>query len=229
LIPFSKRTLILIKSFRTLDAQKDSEAIESLMRETCFRRHREAKLPGREQKMQHITPLALHQAELQRIQEKLAKVLSRREARELAKKAFVLALEVDEDIRRILQDPRFDKLYDYDGQFFTPRGTSGFHTAFDGLHLLSSLSNTIDIIFKTLPKSSAIECLLDDLDQHRWVAKRRRMNWEECGTLFLVPEETIGEIITAQKHQLAQNPPPLSDEEQAFFRSFEKQLEQIRV
>jgi hypothetical protein len=178
--------------------------------------------------MQHITPLALHQAELQRIQKKLAELLSTREARELAKKAFVLALEVDEDIRRILQDPVIEKLYDYDGQFFTPRGTSGFHTAFDGLHLLSTLSNSIDIVFKTLPKRSAIECLLDDLDQHRWVAKRRRMNWEECGTLCLVPEETIREIITAQKRELAQNPPPLSAEEHAFFKSFEEQLGQIR-
>jgi len=189
------------------------------------------KFPGREKKMHHHTPLDLHQAELQRIQEKLAKFLSRREARELAKKAFVLALEVDEDIGRILQNPLFDKLYEYDGQFFMPRGTSGFHTAFDGLHLLSSLSNSIDIVFRTLPKNSAVECLLDDLDQHRWVAKRRRMNWEELGTLCLVPEETIREIITGQKREQAFNlePPPLSAEEHAFFKSFEKQLEQIRV
>jgi len=177
--------------------------------------------------MQHLTPLGLHQAELQRIQKKLAEFLSPREARELAKKAFVLALEVDDDIRRILQDPIIEELYNYDGQFFTLRGASGFYTAFDGLHLLSTLSNSIDIVFKTLPKRSAIECLLADLDQHRWVAKRRRMNWEDCGTLCLVPEETVREIIDAQKRELALNPPPLSAEEQAFFMYFEKQLEQV--
>src|SRR5215469_17249275 len=181
--------------------------------------------------MQHHTPIDLHNAEAHRIQNKLATFLSARKARELAKQIYSLALEVDEDISRILKDPLAEKLYEYDGQFFTPRGTSGFHTAFDGLHLLSSLSNSIDIVFRTLPKNSAVECLLDDLDQHRWVAKRRRMNWEELGTLCLVPEETIREIITGQKREQAFNlePPPLSAEEHAFFKSFEKQLEQIRV
>jgi len=179
--------------------------------------------------MQHHTPIDLHNAEAHRIQNKLATFLSARKARELAKQIYSLALEVDEDISRILKDPLAEKLYEYDGQFFTPRGTSGFHTAFDGLHLLSSLSNSIDIVFKTLPKRSAIECLLDDLDQHRWVVKRRRMNWEECGTLCLVSEETIREVIDAQKRERALNPPPLSAEEQAFFKYFEKQLEQIRL
>jgi hypothetical protein len=175
--------------------------------------------------MHQHTPLAIH-AEVQRIQSRLAEFLSPREAQELAKQAFDLALDVDEDIGRILQDPLVDKLYEYDGQFFTPRGTSGFHTAFDGLHLLCSLTNSIEILFKTLPKRSAIECLLHDFDQHHWVAKRRRMNWEELGTLGLVPEETIRDIIAAEKRELAVdvNPPPLSAEERAFFKSFEEQL-----
>ena len=53
------------------------------------------------------------------------------------------------------------------------------------------------------------------------------MTWEDCGTLCLVPEETVREIIDAQKRELALNPPPLSAEEQAFFMYFEKQLEQV--
>jgi hypothetical protein len=179
--------------------------------------------------VQHHTPLAFHQAQVQRIQNKLAEFLSARKARELAKQVFDLALEVDEDISRILHDPLVDKLYEYDGQFFTPRGTSGFHTAFDALHVLISLGNSIFTIFRTLPTRSAIRCLLDELSEHRWVAKRRRMNWEELGTLSLVPEETIREIIAAQKRELAVNPPPLSAEEHAFFKSFEDQLEQIRA
>ena len=47
---------------------------------------------------------------------------------------YDLALEVDEDISRVLQDPLAEKLYEYDGQFFTPRSTNGLHTAFDGWH-----------------------------------------------------------------------------------------------
>ncbi len=188
-----------------------------------------AKFPLREQEVQHHTPLAFHQAQVQRIQNKLAEFLAARKARELAKQVFDLALEVDEDIGRILQDPLAEKLYEYDGQFFTPRGKSGFHTAFDALHVLISLGNSIDMLFRTLPTRSAVKCLLNEVGEHRWVAKRRRMNWEELGTLSLVPEEIIREIIAAQKRELAVNPPPLSAEEHAFFKSFEEQLEHIRT
>ena len=72
------------------------------------------------------------------------------------------------------------------------------------------------------PKRSAIKWLLHELDTHRWVAKRRRTNWEELGTLGLIPEETIKEVIRAR---MGLNPPPLSAEEQAFFKFFEEQLE----
>jgi hypothetical protein len=174
--------------------------------------------------VQHYTP---HQAEVQRIQNKLVEFLTPRIARELAEHIYDLALEVEDNINRILQDPRVEKLYEYDGQFFTPRGTNGFHTAFDGLHVLISLGNSIDTLFMTLPMRAAVECLLNELDGHRWVAKRRRMNWEECGTLGLVPEEIIREIIAAQKREQGEQPLPLSVEEHAFFKSFEIQLEQI--
>jgi hypothetical protein len=134
---------------------------------------------------------------------------------------YDLALEVDEDINTILKDPLAGKLYEYDGQFFTPRGRTGFHTAFDTLHVLISLGNWIDIVFMTLPTRTAVKCLLDELGEHRWVAKRRRMNWEELGTLGLVPEEIIlREIIDAETCQQRMNPPPLS-QEQAFFKYFE--------
>jgi len=179
--------------------------------------------------MQHYTPTDFHNAEVHRIQNKLATFLSAHKARELAKQIYNLALEVEEDISSVLKDPLAEKLYEYDGQFFTPRGTTGFHTAFDASHVLISVGNSIDILFKTLPVRCAVKCLLDKLAEHRWVAKRRRMNWEELGTLGLVPEEIIREIVAAQKRELAVNPPPLSAEEQAFFKSFEEQLQQIRA
>ena len=179
--------------------------------------------------MHHNTPLTFEHREVQRLRKELTKFLSPRKARELAKQVFDLALEVDEDISRVLKDPLAEKLYEYDGQFFTPRGTSGFHTAFDALHVLTSLGNSIDILFTTLPTRTAVKCLLDELGEHRWVAKRRRLNWEELGTLGLVPEETIREIIAAQKWELAVKPPPLSAEEHAFFKSFEEQLQQIQA
>lgn len=177
--------------------------------------------------MRYDTALAFHQAEVERIQNKLAAFLSPFEAREVAMRVYDLALDVDQDIHRILQDPLAEKLYEYDGQFFTPRSTSGFHTAFDGLHVLKSLGSWIDTIFMGRPKCSAIKWLLHELDTHRWVAKRRRTNWEELGTLGLIPEERIKEVIRQQEYgaRMGLNPPPLSAEEQAFFTFFEEQLE----
>jgi hypothetical protein len=99
-------------------------------------------------------------------------------------------LEIDEEIGRILKDPLVRRLYEYDGQFFTPRGTRGFHTAFDGSNLLKWLSDSIlATIFRGREKHVAIRWLLDELGKHAWVAKRRRMNWEESHALDLVPKE----------------------------------------
>jgi len=180
--------------------------------------------------MQHYPALPLHQAEVELIQSKLAAFLPPRQARELTMQIYDLALDIDEDIDGILQDPSVQKLYEYDGRFFTPRDRGGFHTVFNGLHILRSLGNFIDIFFKARPRRSAIRWLLDELRMHRWVAKRRRMNWEEFGTLGLIPDETIQEIMEAQRRaELDHNPPPLAAEEQAFFKSFEEQLERINL
>ena len=121
------------------------------------------------------------------------------------------------------------RLYDYDGQFFTPRGTRGFHTAFDGFHLLNWLSDsTLATFFRGREKRFAIRWLLDELGKHAWVAKRRRMNWEESHTLDLMPKEAFEAIIngaSGRRTDVEADPPPLSLEEQAFFQSFEEQIE----
>jgi len=164
--------------------------------------------------------------EVNYIQNRLSKFLPWANARELAKQVYDLVIDVDKDIDRILRDPLAEKLYEYDGQFFTPRDSSGFHTAFDGRHILRSLGNSVDTVFKALPRQSAIKALLDDIDTYRWLARRRRMNWEEFRTLGLIPEEIIRQIVAAHKRE--SGPAPLSDEEQTFFKSFEEQLEQSR-
>jgi len=182
----------------------------------------ETKITKRSSEMR--TSSAFHKAEVELIQSKLAEFLLPHEARELTMQVCNLAMDVDIDIDRILQDPLVGRLYEYDGQFFTPRGAGGFHTAFDGLHILKSLRNCIDTFFKARSKRSAIRWLLDELNMHRWVARRRRTNWEECGTLGLMPKETIQEIMDAQGQGGRLPPPPLSAEEQAFFKSFEEEL-----
>jgi hypothetical protein len=137
-----------------------------------------------------------HQAHRERIQSELKEFLSAHEARETAINVYNLALDIDQEIGRILKDPLARRLYDYDGQFFTPRGTRGFHTAFDGVHLLKWLSDSIlATFFRGREKRFAIRWLLDELGKHAWVAKRRRMNWEESHTLDLVPKEVLEAII----------------------------------
>jgi hypothetical protein len=170
--------------------------------------------------------LVFHQQEVERIQSKLEEFLSAPEAEETAMQVCDLALDVDEEIHRILKDPLVGRLYEYDGQFFTPRGTGLFHTAFDGLHILKSLRNSmIETFFRGRKKRFAIRWLLEELDKHSWVAKRRRMNWEESRTVNLLTKEVIQEIIDIhERRQTAGNPLSLSPEEQVFFKSFEDEM-----
>ena len=170
-----------------------------------------------------------HQTHRERIQSELKEFLSADEARETATNVYNLARDIDQEIGRILKDPLARRLYDYDGKFFTPRGTRGFHSAFDGVHLLTWLSDSIlATIFRGREKRFAIRWLLDELDKHVWVAKRRRMNWEESHTLDLVPKEVLEAIIKSaseRRTEIEADPLPLSHEEQAFFQSFEEQME----
>jgi hypothetical protein len=119
------------------------------------------------------------------------------------------------------------KLYEYDGKFFTPRGSRRFHTAFDGLQLLKSLGDSvIDTFFKGNETRFAIRWLMDELHKHRWVAKRRRMNWEESRTLGLLTQEALQELICVHegRGQIIEVPRPLSTEEQAFFKFLEDDI-----
>jgi len=165
----------------------------------------------------------------ERIQNKLTTFLSVPEARETAARVHNVALDIDEEIGRILKDPLVGKLYEYDGQFFTARGIRLFHTAFDGLHLLQSLSDSsLEGFFRGREKNGAIRRMLEELGKHAWVAKARRMNWEEFRTLGLVPQEVLDEIMKSIRERAEKaetDPPRLSPEEQVFFHSFEEQLE----
>jgi len=173
--------------------------------------------------------LGPHQRHRERIQNQLEEFLPAQEARETATRVYNLALDIDEEIGRILKDPLVGRLYEYDGQLFTPRNTRGLHTAFDGLHLLRSLSDSIlAAFFRGREKRFAIGWLLEELGKHAWVAKRRRMNWEESNTLDLVPQEVFEAIVNVtweRRREVEAAPSPLSLEEQAFFRSFEEQME----
>src|SRR6266849_5501440 len=159
--------------------------------------------------------LSLQQKHRERIQNKLEEFLPAHEARDAATQVYDLALYVDEEIGRILKDPLVGRLYEYDGRFFTPRGTRLFHTAFDGLHILKSLRDSmLETFFRGREKRFAI----------RWLM-------EESGTLSVVPKEVLDEIIKdirERRREAGGDPPPLSPEEQAFFQSYEEEMRPSR-
>src|SRR3972149_6038375 len=143
-----------------------------------------------------LEPLGRAQRHRDRIQNKLYEFLPAQEAREIATQIYDLCLGVDEELGKILKGPLVGRFYEYDGRFFTPRGTGLFHVAFDGIHILAWLENSVlETFFRGREKRVAIRWLLEELNRHAWVARIRRMNWEESGTLGLVSDEVFNAII----------------------------------
>lgn len=169
-----------------------------------------------------------HEREIHRIREKLGQFLSLEEAHETAACIYDLAFDVDEELTRILSDPLVSKFYEYDGLFFTPRGTHLFHRAFNGIHILQSLNNEkIETFFRGRKKADALHWLMDELGKHIWEAKIRRLHWEESGTLSTVSREVIEAIVQdvrERRRRAAEARRPLSAEQQAFFQPYENQM-----
>lgn len=162
------------------------------------------------------------------IQNKLEEFLSAQDARGTAMKIYDLLLEVDYELDRILRDPLVRNLYEYDGRFFTPKYAWGFYRAFDGMHILHSLSDaTLETFFHRKDQRSAIRWLMEELEKHSWEAKVRRMNWEESGTLSVISRAVLDDILRHVRQRqvgTAGEDTPLSSEERAFFQSFEDQM-----
>jgi hypothetical protein len=177
----------------------------------------------------YIEKRAPHEKEIVRIERKLEQHLSREEARETAARIYDLAFDVDEEINRILSDPKVTQLYEYDGLFFNPRGKTGFHRAFSGFNVLHSLNNQkIDLFFSHRDKDSALKWLMDELETHRWEATVRRMNWEDEGSLSCLTREVIDAIMAdvreRRRKAKEESASVLSPEEKAFFQSYEQAL-----
>jgi hypothetical protein len=170
----------------------------------------------------------LQYRQLQRIQNKLEEFLSPQDARETIMSIYDLVLEIDQELDRILMDRLVQSSYEYDGQFFTPKHSWGFHRAFDGVHVLRSLHDPmIETFFYGREKGFAVRWLVDELDKHTWEATVRRMNWQESQTLSIVPKQVLVEIVQNVREKARQAEEaiaPLSPEEKTFFKSFEEQM-----
>ena len=173
--------------------------------------------------------MARFQKEAARIERQLGPYLSKEVARETAAKILNLAIEVDQEIDRILADPRVIERYEYDGLFFTPRGTQLFHRAFDGIHVLQSLDDSkIETFFRGRENNVALRWMMEELSTHIWEAKIRRIHWEEDRNLNTVSKEVIQAIVAdiRERRRKAQERQsrPLSPEQAAFFRPYEEEM-----
>ena len=170
-----------------------------------------------------------HAKEVARIRKKLEKFLSPQEAHRVASEIEQIALNVDAEIRRILSDPRVTERFEYDGLFFTPRGTQQFHRAFDGIHILRSLDNSkIDCFFSGRGAEAGVRWLLEEQGTHLWEATVRRMNWEDEGHLGVLTRDVVNAImedVAERRRKAAQENPTLSSGEQAFFQRYEKEMD----
>jgi hypothetical protein len=167
-----------------------------------------------------------YQEHIDNIHNKLKEFLPLPEALTVATQVQEAALEIDEEIGRILKDPKVRKLYDYDGQFFTARFERLFHTAFDGDHILKWLrETTVASFFRGKEKQGAIEYMLEEVRKHAAVAKIRRMNWEDTQTLGMLPKDVLDALLKESHERMkACEVVAMSSEEQVFFQSFEEQL-----
>ena len=169
-----------------------------------------------------------YQKEIERIERKLGQFLVKELAQETATKIYNLAAEVDEELDRILDDPLVHERYEYDGRFFTPRGTQLFHRAFDGVNVLESLDDgKIDTFFGGRNKAAGLRWLLEELGTHTWEAKIRRLHWEEEHSLNTVSKEVIEAIVEDIKERRRNEPKPLTPGERAFFGPYEKDMREL--
>jgi hypothetical protein len=166
----------------------------------------------------------IRRREQTRLQAGFRQFLPEAEARGLADFVMDVTQSVDREIASILRHPRVRARYRYDGRLFTSRVDRLFHTAFDGSNILQWLdSRMIESFFTGCAKKAAMGRIRQELERQLSVAKTRRRNWEEFGTLGIIPDAVLQEHMEEQLRGHAE-PTPLSVEERIFFRSFEHQL-----
>lgn len=172
-----------------------------------------------------------HVKEVARIRKKLEKFLVPQEAHRVANEIEQIAIKVDAEIRRILSDPRVIERFEYDGLFFTPRGTQQFHRAFDGIHILRSLEDSkIEVFFSGRSTEAGVRWLLEEQGTHLWEAMVRRMNWEDEGHLGVLTREVVNAImedVAERRRKAAEENKTLSPQEQAFFQRYEGEMGEL--
>ena len=166
----------------------------------------------------------------QGVQAELGRFMSATDTRETMRRICEAVREVDMEIDRILRDPRVSDSWQYDGRCFVARsGGFGLHVAFDGRNILEWLKENLHcFFFRSKPAGAGIALLMKEMDTFLWLAKVRRMNWEEEGHLGVLSREVVQAVLddVRERRRIAAQSAvqPMPDGERAFFRFYEEEM-----
>lgn len=158
-----------------------------------------------------------------------------KEAQKICAELLDIAFDIDENINALLKNPRVLKKYDYDGNFFTPKGGFGFHRVIDGVNSLTSLDNNIRSYFWSRNKIQAIAEIIESATKLREEAEAALSNWKEYGVVSAINPGLVREILEFHQSRIENKisnmvpvetePPELKEEERIFLREYEEQME----
>ena len=164
----------------------------------------------------------------------LEQFLTSKDAEQLAQLIDARVAEVDAEVDRLLRDPLVMEAWDYDGRCFVSRGDGfGLQVVFDGLNILQWLNTNLDCFFRSNSAPLAVALLFKELDTFLWLARVRRMNWEEQGHLSVLTREVISAVMTDVQERrsatLESAVPPLTESERSFFQPYEEEIKSVGV
>lgn len=158
-----------------------------------------------------------------------------KEAKKICTDLLDIALDIDGNINALLKDPGVLKKYDYDGNFFTPRGSSGFHRVIDGVNSLTGLNDNLRSYFLSRDKKQVIAGIIESALKLRKEAEAALSNWKEYGVVSAISPGLIREVLEFHQSRVKNEvsggaldetkPLELSEEEKNFLNEYEKQLE----
>lgn len=176
-----------------------------------------------------------YERETNRIQKTLEGLLDKEAARELTAKIYEIALDIDEAIGGLLEDPGVLKKYNYDGDFFEPKNGGEFYKACNGLNFLRKAvsDENLRCFFKSASdQGGAIGETLRWLREYLWIARARLLNWREGGSVGLISKEILEQLVKeyeAQQEEQWKEKEPLSSfpEESSFFETYEREMDKF--
>lgn len=176
-----------------------------------------------------------YEKEINRIRKTLGELLDKKAAKELTAEIYEIALDIDQAIDRLLEDPRVLKKYNYDGEFFEPKDGGSSYKTYDGPHFLREAASDDNLkhFFKhESDKDRAIGETLKWLREYFWIAKARLLNWREEESVGFTSKEILKELAKEyeaqqeeQRREEGSSPP--SSGQSSFFGTYEEEMQEF--